>query len=129
MTTSKLVTGRLYERGIPRIVTGWLVQRPNLNGKAADVLVPVTLLTEDGERFRNVLTRVVDVLGANLRNFSRFTDHMLWRVAETNMGGLGDYALAELLYRERQELKAKVAERSARLEASQRAAAMLKAQA
>lgn len=127
MTTSKLVTGRLYERGMPRIVTGWLVQHPNLNGKGADVLVPVTLLTEDGERFRNVLTRVVDVLGIKVRTFTNFTDHMLWRVAEINMGGLGERALAELAYRERQELKVKVAEKSARLETSQRAAVLLKA--
>lgn len=127
MTTSKLVTGRLYERGIPRIVTGWLVQCPNLNGKAADTLVPVTLLTEDGERLRNVLTRVIDVLGVEVRHFDRFTDHMLLRVVETNMGGLDERAFAELLYRERQDLKVKAREESARLEASQRAAAMLKA--
>jgi hypothetical protein len=125
MTTSKLVTGRIYERGIPRIVTGWLMQHSNLNGKGADALVPVTLLTEDGERFRNVLTRVVDVLGIKVRTFTNFTDHMLWRVAEIDMGGLGERALAELAYRERLALKEKVREQSARLEGSKRAADML----
>lgn len=127
--TTKLVTGRLYENGIPRIVTGWPVQLPNLTGKAADALVPVTLLTEDGERFRNVLTRVIDVLGIKVRTFTNFSDQMLWRVAEINMGGLEERALAELAYREALELKERVRIRSAKLEASQRAAAMLKAQA
>lgn len=125
MTTSKLVTGRVYERGVPRIVTGWLVQHPNLNGKGADALVPVTLLTEDGERFRNVVTRVVDLLGVKLRNFSHFTDHMLWRVAEINMGGLGEYALAELLYRERLAVAEKERIERAQLDISRHSADLL----
>lgn len=121
-TTPELVTGRLYERGVPRVVSGWLVQRPILNGKAADALVPVTLLTEDGEHLCNVLVRVIDVLGAKVRNLSRFSDHMLWRVAEINMGGLGEYALAELAYRERLALAEQKRIEQARLDISRHSA-------
>jgi hypothetical protein len=122
----KLITGEMYKaHGLRERVIGWLVQRPNLNGLGADTLVPVTLLTADGERYRNVLVRVIDILHAEPRNFAHFTDHMLWRVAEIDMGGLGERALAELAYRERLALKEKVREQSARLEGSKRAAAML----
>lgn len=124
-TTPKLITGRVYANGEPKNVTGWLVQRPNLNGLGADTLVPITLLTAEGEKVRNVLVRVIDLLGAEPRNFAHFTDHMLWRVAEIDMGGLSERALAELAYRERLALKEKLREQSARLEGSQRAAAML----
>jgi hypothetical protein len=123
--TPNLVTGRRYIEGEPHNVTGWLVQSPNLNGKAADTMVPVTLLTAEGEHFRDVLVRVIDVLHAKSRNFANFSDHMLWRVAETDMGGLGERALAELAYRERLALTEKAREQSARLTASQRAAAIL----
>jgi hypothetical protein len=123
--TPQLITGYVYVRLIPQSVTGWLVQRPNLNGLGADKVVPVTLLTADGDRWRNVLVRVIDILGVEVRNFAHFTDHMLWRVAETDMGGLGERALAELAYRERLALKEKLREQSARLEGSKRAAAML----
>jgi hypothetical protein len=123
--TPKLITGRRYIEGEPHNVTGWLVQRPNLNGLGADTLVPVTLLTAEGERFRDVLVLVIDILHTELRNFSHFSDHMLWRVAETNMGGLGERVLAELAYRERLALTEKAREQSARLAASQRAAAIL----
>src|SRR3954469_22869452 len=99
-TAPKLVTGVKYQSHCrsPKQVTGWLVQSPNLNGLGADTLVPVTLLTVEGERFRDVLVRVIDVLHAKSRNFANFSDHMLWRVAETNMGGLAERALAELAY-------------------------------
>jgi hypothetical protein len=125
-TAPKLVTGEKYKAyGLREQITGWLVQHPNLNGLGADTLVPVTLLTAEGERFRNVLVCVIDVLHTEPRNFARFSDHMLWRVAEIDMGGLGERALAELAYRERLALTEKVREQSARLDASKRAAAML----
>jgi hypothetical protein len=123
--TPKLITGRHYVEGEPRNVTGWLVSRPNINGLSADSLVPVTLLTSEGERLRDVLVSVVDTLNVKPRTFHRFSDHMLWRVAETNMGGLAERALAELAYRERLALAEKAREQSARLVASQRAAAIL----
>jgi hypothetical protein len=123
-TAPKLVTGVKYQSHCraPKQVTGWLVQCPNLNGKAADVLVPVALLTTEGERHSNVLVRVIDVLGAKPRNFANFTDHMLWRAAETNMGGLGERALAELAYRENQEIKSRQWAREAELAVSRRSA-------
>jgi hypothetical protein len=126
-TAPKLVTGVQYQSHCrsPKQVTGWLVQRPVLNGLGIDTLVPVTLLTAEGERLRNVLVRVIDILHVDLRNFSHFTDHMLWRVAETDMGGLAERALAELTYRERLALAEKAREESARLAVSQRSAAIL----
>jgi hypothetical protein len=126
-TAPKLVTGVKYQSHCrsPKQVTGWLVQRPILNGRSADALVPVTLLTAEGERFRNVLVRVVDALGAEPRNFANFTDHMLWRVAETDMGGLGERVLAELAYRERLEIAEKERIECARLDISRRSADLL----
>jgi hypothetical protein len=122
-TAPKLVTGEKYKAyGLREQVTGWLVQRPNLNGLGADTLVPVTLLTAEGERFRNVLVRVIDILHAEPRNFANFSDHMLWRVAETDMGGLGERVLAELAYRERMELEEKARIERARLDISHRSA-------
>lgn len=124
MTTPapKLIIGRAYTNGEPKPVVGWLVQRPNLNGKSADALVPVTLLTPEGERVRDVLVYMIDVVRAKPRHFGHFTDHMLWRIAETDMGGLGERVLAELAYRERRALTEKVREESARLAISRRAA-------
>lgn len=125
-STPKLIIGEKYEaHGLRTRVTGWLVRRPNLNGRSADSLVPVTLLTDEGEKVRNVLVRVIDVIGTEPRNFSHFTDHMLWRVAETDMGGLGEHALAELTYRERVLREYKAAEESARIAASRRSADVL----
>lgn len=124
MTTPapKLITGRAYTNGEPKPVIGWLVQRPNLNGKGADALVPVTLLTPEGERVRDVLVYVIDVVRAEPRNFGHFSDHMLWRIAETDMGGLGERVLAELAYRERLAQQEKAREEFARLAVSRRAA-------
>jgi hypothetical protein len=126
MTTPapKLVTGVKYQSHCrtPKQITGWPVQHPNLNGLGADTLVPVTLLTAEGERSRNVLVRVIDVLHTEPRNFANFSDHMLWRVAETNMGGLAERALAELAYRERMELEEKARIERARLDISRRSA-------
>lgn len=121
-TASKLVTGRHYSEGEPRPITGYLTQCPSLNGLGGDRLVPVTLLTAEGEKVRNVLVRVIDVAGVKLRNFSLFSDHMLWRVAEINMGGLAEGALAELAYRESQKLAEQEREESARLALSRRSA-------
>lgn len=119
---SKLITGRQYVAGEPHNVTGWLLQRPNTRGMDFDSLVPVTLLTTDGERLRDVLVRVLDVVCGEPRDFTHFTDHMLWRVIETNMGGLSERAFAELAYRERLTLAEKAREESARLATSRRAA-------
>jgi hypothetical protein len=128
MTTPapKLITGVKYQSHCrtPQRVTGWLVQRPNLNGKSlsTDNLVPVTLLTAEGERFRNVLVRVIDILHTEPRNFANFSDHMLWRVAETDMGGLGERVLAELAYRESQEIQSRQRAHEAELAVSRRSA-------
>jgi hypothetical protein len=123
-TAPKLVTGVKYQSHCrsPKQVTGWLVQRPNLNGLGADTLVPVTLLTAEGEHHRNVLVRVIDILHTEPRNFANFSDHMLWRAAETNMGGLGDRVLAELAYRESQEIQSRQRAREAELAVSRRSA-------
>jgi hypothetical protein len=122
-TAPKLVTGEKYKaHGLREQVTGWLVQRPNLNGLGADTLVPVTLLTVEGEHHRNVLVRVIDILHTEPRNFANFSDHMLWRVAETNMGGLGERVLAELAYRESQEIQSHQRAREAELAVSRRSA-------
>jgi hypothetical protein len=121
-TTPKLITGRHYPGGDPRLVTGWLVQRPNLNGFGADSLVPVTLLTPEGEKVRDVLVRVIDVLGAPVRDFGCSLDQMLWRVAELDFHGYGEMALAELAYRESQELKGRQRAREAELAVSRRSA-------
>lgn len=119
---SKLITGRQYVAGEAHNVTGWLLQRPNTRGMDFDSLVPVTLLTTDGERLRDVLVRVLDVVCGEPRDFTHFTDRMLWRVIETNMSGLGERAFAELAYRERLTLAEKAREESARLATSRRAA-------
>ena len=96
------------------------MQRPNLNGFGADSLVPVILLTPEGEKVHNVLVRVIDVLGAPVRDFGRSLDQMLWRVAELDFHGYGEMALAELTYRERLALVYTARERSARLAAFRR---------
>jgi hypothetical protein len=125
-TPPKLVTGERYQPyGIRESITGWLVQCPNLDGKGADVLVPVTLLTAEGERVRNVLVRVIDVLGVSIRDFSLFSDHMLWRVADIDMSGCGERALAELAHRQRAELEEAARIERARLDISRRAADLL----
>lgn len=122
----KLITGEHYKPfGLREQVTGWLVQCPNLNGKAVDTLVTVTLLTAEGERLRNVLVRVIDVLGVPVRDFSSFSDHMLWRVAEIDMSGFGERAEAELAYRERLALAEKARIEQAKLDISRRAADLL----
>jgi hypothetical protein len=119
----KLITGEKYKaHGLRERVIGWLVQRPNLNGLGADTLVPVTLLTVEGERVANVLVRVIDVLGAPVRDFSRSLDQMLWRVAEIDFHGYGEMALAELAYRERLALAEKARIEQARLDLSRRSA-------
>jgi hypothetical protein len=119
----KLVTGEKYKAyGLREQITGWLVQRPNLNGLGVDTLVPVTLLTAEGERVANVLVRVIDVLGAPVRDFSRSLDQMLWRVAEIDFHGYGEMALAELAYRESQEIKSRQRVREAELAVSRRSA-------
>lgn len=121
-TAPRIITGRHYTKGAPRFVTGWPTKVPNLNGKAADTLVPVTVLTDNGEVVRDVLVRAIDVVGVTVRDFRGFTERMLWRIVEKNMSGCAELAFAELGRREREEIKERVRQESARLEASRRAA-------
>lgn len=125
--TPKLISGVKYQSHCrtPQRVTGWLVQCPNLNGKGGDTLVPVTLLTAEGERYTNVLVRVIDVAGVKVRDFSGFSDHMLWRVADIDMSGCGERALAELAHRQHVELEEAARIERARLDISRRAADLL----
>jgi hypothetical protein len=126
-TAPKLITGVKYQSHCrtPRQVTGWLTHKSDPNGLSADSLLPVTLLTAEGEKIPNVLVRVIDVLGLSVRDFSRSTEQMLWRVAELDFHGYGELAFAELAYRERQELEAKEREVAARLADSRRNADLL----
>lgn len=121
-TAPRIITGRHYVEGQPHYVTGWPIKVPNLNGKAADTLVPVTVLTADGEVFRDVLVRAIDVMGVTVRDFRGFTERMLWRVIETNMSDCAELAFAELRRRERAEIEQREREVADRLARSRRAA-------
>lgn len=125
--SQKLITGVKYQPGCqtPKRVTGWVTHTANLNGKGGDELTTVTLLTADGERLTNVLVRVIDVAGVKVRDFSRFSEHMLWRVAEINMSGFGARALAELAHRERLEIAEKERIERVKRDISRRAADLL----
>src|SRR5438132_1240474 len=114
-TAPRIITGRRYVGEQYFFATGWLVRTPNLHGKAADTLVPVTLLTADGEVVRDVLVHVIDVVNIVPRSFGNFTERMLWRVIETNMSGCADMAFAELGRRERREVEQRECEVADRL--------------
>lgn len=117
---AKLITGERFVAGQPQLVQGFLDHKPNLTGKGVDDLTLVVLLTPEGDRIANVMVRVIDVLGVRPRNFSLFTDHMLWRVAETDMSDLGELALATLARREKLARQEDERERSEVLAKSRR---------
>lgn len=124
-STPRIITGRRYVGEQYFFATGWLIHKPNLNGYGADALVPVTLLTTDGEIVRDVLARVIDIAGITPRDFRNFTERMLWRVIETDMSGCAQFAFAELGRRERHEIEQREREVADRIARSRRAADML----
>lgn len=98
-TNSKLVTGEPYTPFVGFQVTGFPVHTMNLNGLHPDSMTVATLLTPEGARVR-ALVRVIDIVGVKVRDFTRASDNMLWKIAERDMAGLGARAMAELAYRE-----------------------------
>lgn len=103
-TPPQQITARIYVQGEPVHVQGYVTAK-HLGGRSfgADEFVMVDILTADGDTIYNALARWIDVCCIEPRDFGRFTEHMLWRVIEKDMGGCAELAFVELLRREKND--------------------------
>jgi hypothetical protein len=116
------VTGTRWIYGIEETVTGFPIRQ----GLTTSTIAFVTLLTEAGSLVREVQVPAGDMDGVRVRDLSRASDDMLWRIAEHFTGdGRGARALAELTMRARDIKEQAERERSYRIERSRRDAARL----
>mgnify|MGYP001567341562 CR=1 FL=1 len=104
MSDNFLVTGFIYT-GTPAItaeVTGYPISR----GAAGHDITMVGLLTADGEVVSSVRVSTEVIDSVRVWGLGAMSEGMLWRIADNDTFGRGGHALAELAYRERQQVEA-----------------------
>lgn len=102
MTDTMAVTGFTYRDGAKVDVTGYPISR-EMTGH--DITM-VGLLTADGEVVSHVRVSTEIVDSMRVWDLGGMSEDMVWRIAEKDLFGRGGHALAELAYREREQVAA-----------------------
>lgn len=111
-TDTNLVTGFIYTGtpDITREVTGYPISR----GMTGHDITMVGLLTPDGEIVSNVRVSTDVIDSIRVWDLGGMSEPMLWKVADRDLFGRGGHALAELAYREREQVAAQQRKDAAR---------------